>query len=106
MAAYCWDLEPSLIQLPVMMRKGSQAVRQAGRAHNTVINGARDKEMGHTDREKRRGYKKEKRNYRGSKERREKEKRGENKMTGRKKERIDEMCGGTRGDEGSDKVSG
>lgn len=51
MAAYCWDLEPSLIQLPAMMRKGSQAGRQAGRAHSTaVINGARAKEMGHTDR--------------------------------------------------------
>ena len=32
-----------------MMRKGSQAVRQAGQAHNTVINRARAKEMGHTD---------------------------------------------------------
>lgn len=51
MGAHCWDLEPSLIQLPAMMRKGSQAVRRAGQAHNTVINGARAKEMGHTDRE-------------------------------------------------------
>lgn len=51
MVAYSQDLEPSLIQLPVMMRKGSQAVRQAGQAHNSVINGARAKEMGHIDRE-------------------------------------------------------
>lgn len=50
MVAYCRYLELSLIQLPSMMRKGSQAGRQTGRAHNTVINGARAKEMGHTDR--------------------------------------------------------
>lgn len=54
MLAYCQDLEPSLIQLPAMMRKGSQAGRQAGQAHDTVINGARAKEMGHIDREQRR----------------------------------------------------
>lgn len=54
MAAYCWDLEPSLIQLLAMMKKGSQAGRRAGQAHNTVINGARAKEMGHTDRKQRR----------------------------------------------------
>lgn len=53
MAAYCRDLEPSLIQLPAMMRKGSQAGKQASQAHNTVINGARAKEMGHTVREQR-----------------------------------------------------
>jgi len=55
-----------------MMRKGSQAGRQPGQAHNTVINGARAKEMGHTDRERRRrkegrrekrGEKKDKKNY-------------------------------------------
>lgn len=63
MAAYCWDLEPSLIQLPAMMRKGSQAVRQGGQAHNTVINGARAEEMGHTA---------EKEGKRGDKERQEK----------------------------------
>lgn len=62
MVAYCQDLETSLIQLPAMMRKGSQAGRQAGQADNTVINGARAKEMGHTDREggKRRGKKERK----------------------------------------------
>lgn len=54
MAAYCQDLEPPLIQLPAMMRTGSQAGRQPGQAHSTVINGARAKEMGHTGGEKRR----------------------------------------------------
>lgn len=54
MGAYCWDLEPSLIQLSAMMRKGSQAGRQAGQALSIVINGARAKEMGHTGREQRR----------------------------------------------------
>ena len=54
MVAYCQDLEPSLIQLPAMMRKGGQPGRQAGQAHKTVINGARAKEMGHTNREQRR----------------------------------------------------
>lgn len=51
MVAYSQHLELSLIQLPAMMRKGSHAVRQAGQAHNSVINGARAKEMGHIDRE-------------------------------------------------------
>jgi len=51
MAAYCPDLKPSLIQLLAMMRKGSQARRQAGQAHNTVINEARTKEMGHRGKE-------------------------------------------------------
>lgn len=53
-----------------MMRKGSQAERQAGRAHNTVINGARAKEMGHTDRTQ--GRTKEKEGMDGRKERKEK----------------------------------
>lgn len=50
-----------------MMRKGSQAGRKAGRAHNTVINGARAKEMGHTDGAQRRT--KEKGRMDGRKER-------------------------------------
>lgn len=53
MADYSPHLESSLIQLPAMIRKGSQAVRHEGQAHNAVINGARAKEMGHTDREQR-----------------------------------------------------
>lgn len=57
MAAYCRDLAPSLIQLLAMMKKGSQAGRRAGQAHNTVINGARAKEMGHGDRKQRRDQK-------------------------------------------------
>lgn len=57
MAAYCRDLEPSLIQLLAIVKKGSQAGRRAGQAHNTVINGARAKEMGHRDRKQRRDQK-------------------------------------------------
>lgn len=50
MVAYSHHLESSLIQLPAMMRKGSQAMGPAGQAHNTVINGAGAKEIGHIDR--------------------------------------------------------
>lgn len=69
MVAYSQDLEPSLIQLPAMMRKGSQAGTQAGQAHKTVINGARAKEMGHTNREHRRTKENEEKQGRKQKKR-------------------------------------
>lgn len=47
MSAYFRDLEPFLIQLPAMMRKGSQAGKQAGQTLNIITNGASTKEMGH-----------------------------------------------------------
>lgn len=53
MAAHCWDLESSLSQLPVMMKKSSQARRKEDQAQNAVINGARAMEMGHTERKER-----------------------------------------------------
>lgn len=77
MAAYCRDLEPSLIQLPTMMKKGSQAGRRAGQAHNSVINGARAKEMGHPDKkQKRREQKGEAKGLKGEKKAKRKNRKG------------------------------
>lgn len=68
MLAYCQDLEPPLIQLPAMMRRNSQTGRQAGQTHNTVINRARAKEMGHTQTEREEEEKRGRREKEGRKE--------------------------------------